>query len=210
LSRYTAIGKVDFSAGEDSREFLPNLKALNATPEFLIPFLNNEQSSQVRSPLLKTLCITQASSAFYVGAKDPLTDSTTVLKLLLEGRRSRTRGEETAPCEELEPATATSGASPNVSLYLVPETPLGFKDCLRYALNSTPQGDLDVRDSDSDSDAKNVFGRVPSIAPSSVRSLCEAIRALTHVGASFEIFSSYRDATAPELILRVPPVFCDR
>ncbi|RXW12956.1 hypothetical protein EST38_g12898 [Candolleomyces aberdarensis] len=200
LSRYTAIGKVEFQEGDGRCELLPKLRKLNGTPELLIPFLDNPQGSKVRSPLLEALSITQAPSAIH--AKDPLLDLTTVLKSLLETRCSRTT---TATAEgtlsnmkgkEVESAAATSGAMANpdskirhVSLRLVPDTPSKLEDWLRDALTSTSQSDSVTRGPDSD--AGDVF------ANSSAQSLCEAARALRHVGTSFELISRHRTVDAP-------------
>ncbi|KAJ2911911.1 hypothetical protein MD484_g8509, partial [Candolleomyces efflorescens] len=217
LSRYTAIGKVQIP---DGRGILPNLKTLNATPEFLIPLLNHQQKSQAHCPLLDTLRITQASSAFYIGPRDPLgtknplTDSTNVLKTLLEGRHSWTKTREgIAPSAKGRKSEAVGGTCPTmtISLYLVSEPPPGFKDCLRYALNLTPQSECNP-DFGGDSDAENLLDCTPYIArevPPSIQSLCEVVHALTHddgTVTSIEIFSSYQNATQPELIIRVPSV----
>ncbi|RXW25464.1 hypothetical protein EST38_g396 [Candolleomyces aberdarensis] len=200
LSRYTAIGKVEFPEGDKRCELLPNLRKLNGTPELLIPFLDNPQSSKVRSPLLEALSITQAHSAIY--AEDPLQDLTTVLKSLLETRCSRTT---TTAAEgtlsnmngkEVESAAATSGATTNpdskirhVSLRLFPVPFPELEDLLRDALTSTSQSDSVTRDPDSD--AGDVF------ANSSAQSLCKAARALSHVGTSFELISRHRKVTIP-------------
>ncbi|RXW18324.1 hypothetical protein EST38_g7534 [Candolleomyces aberdarensis] len=202
LSRYTAIGKVEFPEGDKRCELLPELRKLNGTPELLIPFLDNPQGSKVRSPLLEALSITQAPSAIH--AKDPLQDLTTVLKSLLETRCSRTT---TTTAEgtlsnmkgkEAESAAATSGATTNpdskirhVSLRLVPDTPSKLEDWLRDALTSTSQSDSVTRDPDSDAGDVDVF------ANSSAQLLCEAARTLSHVGTSFELISRHRKVTIP-------------
>ncbi|KAJ2923465.1 hypothetical protein H1R20_g13629, partial [Candolleomyces eurysporus] len=98
--------------------------------------------------------------------------------------------------KEAESTAATSGATTNpdskirhVSLRLVPDTPSGLEDWLRNALTSTTESDPVTRGPDSD--AGNVF-----VNPSA-QSLCEAARALSHVGTSFELISKHRKVTIP-------------